>query len=190
MGVIFACVLLGAYSLCLAQQANTPGGNRALMEEWKSKQNIVKQEIYEKLKQEGQLPKSGIIEFEARVKADPRDKDKVQIQINDVRVIDQDQRGPGRQVRVRANPAGNEPYVSKQSMRVPGVEYRDIEMKGGVVIQDRVEFRNIDMPGGGLSSREPVQNIPAPESAPLAVQPPAAPEPEQKSWWKKLFGMP
>lgn len=189
MGIIFAFVLLGAYSLCQAQQANTPGGNRALMEEWKSKQNIVKQEIYEKLKREGKLPKSGFIEFEARVKADPKDKDKVQIQINEIRVMDQEQRGSAGQVRVRANPAGNEPYISKHSMKVPNVEYRDIEMKGGVVIKDRVEFRNIDMPGGGISSREAVQNIPAPENPPLSAQPPPAPEPEQKSWWKKMFGM-
>lgn len=189
MGIVFACFLLAPCTQCPAQQATTPGGNRALMEEWKSKQNIIKQEIYEKLKREGQLPKSGTIEFEARVKADPNNKDRVQIQINNVRIIDNEQRGPGDPVRVRANPAGGDPYVSKHTIRVPAVEYRDIELKGGEVIRDYVEFRNIDLPGGPAGSRETVQNNAAPEKPPQPAQPPPPPEPEQKSWWKKLFGM-
>lgn len=177
---------------CSAQQGNTTGGNKALMEEWQSRQNAVKQEIYNKLKKEGKLPRNGRVEFEARVKADPKNKSKIQLEIENIRVIDESQGKTG-SVEVPARPKGAAGGANGNSIRMPEVELRNIELKGGEFLRDYIEIRDIDIPGApavvkdNVSKR--VEETKPPEEAPQAAKPAPPAEPEQKSWWKRLFGM-
>jgi hypothetical protein len=178
---------------CSAQQGNTTGGNRALMEEWQSKQNAVKQEIYDKLKKEGKLPRNGRIEFEARVKTDPKSKDKVQLEIENVRVIDENQGKSITEVPARGKGGTGGSYAVGGTIRMPEVELRNIELKGGEFLRDYIEIRDIDLPGGPAVIKDnvskPVEVSKAPEEAPQAAKPAPPAEPEQKSWWKRLFGL-
>jgi hypothetical protein len=193
LGIMFLCLLWGPCMECSAQQASTPGGNRVLMEEWQSRQTAIKQEIYDKLKKEGKLPRNGRIEFEARVKADPKSKNKVQLQIENLRIIDQSQSKSG-STEVPARGKGSSD-AHANGIRIPEVELRNIELKGGEFIRDYIEFRDIDLPGAPAVAKanvaNPVEESKVPEQPPQVPQAekPAPPEPEQKSWWKRLFGL-
>jgi hypothetical protein len=191
---MFICLLLGPRMECSAQQANTTGGNRALMEEWQSRQNAVKQEIYNKLKKEGKLPRNGRIEFEARVKTDPKNKNKVQLEIENVRVIDESEsKSAMTEVPARGNGSAGGAYAVGNTIRMPEVELRNIELKGGEFLRDHIEIRDIDIPGAPAVVKDkvskPVEEAKAPEAVPQAPKPVPPAEPEQKSWWNRLFGM-
>lgn len=193
MGILFFCVLWGPGMECTAQQGNMPGGNRALMEEWQSRQNAVKQDIYDRLKKEGKLPRNGRVEFEARVKADPKNKNKVQLEIENIRVIDENGDKSGTtEVPARAKGADGQAHAVGNTIRIPEVELRNIELKGGEFLHDSIEIRDIDLPGGSATKdnvSKPVVESKAPEEAPQAGKPAPPPEPEQTSWWRRLFGL-
>jgi hypothetical protein len=194
LGIMFICLVWGPSMECSAQQGNTSSGNRALMEEWQSRQNAVKQELYNKLKKEGRLPRNGRVEFEARVKTDPKNKKKVQLEIDNIRIIDESQGKSGSvEVPARGKGSGKEADAVGSTLRMPGVELRNIELKGGEFLRDHIEIRDIEIPGGPAIAKgnvsKPAEESKAPEAAPQVEKPTPPAEPEQKSWWKRLFGL-
>jgi hypothetical protein len=69
---------------------------------------------------------------------------------------------------------------------------RNIDLRGGEYVHDFIEIRDIDLPGVPAAAKEDISKPPEESKAPEPAQagkPAAPPEPEQKSWWRRLFGL-
>lgn len=200
IAVVLSFCLLSAPSMVRsAEEKPSFGSNRELMKEWNSNKMLVNQKIYEKLKEEGRLPKDGAIRYEAHIKADPHRKGKVQIRVDNIQVMERvgEASGkescpdPGDRKKVKAS-------TLRRSVSIPEVEMRDIPLSGSVVIMDYVELRDIELPGSSKIAGTPVAPAvstesaapPAPpQSGQTLEQPKQAPEsPAEKTWWQRLFG--
>ena len=186
--LLLACLCIGMPLANAAGQSDAPGGNRALMEVWNDRKTAVKEEIYDKLKREGKLPKDGRIEFEARIKADPNNKNKVDIQVDKLRIVHRSQNHSAKSNTTGGSSAEDGDFTAsyQQPIFFPQVEMRSIEFTGSEVIQDFVELREIVLPGsatppGGDKQLRYVPSQPSPvEETPK--------EPDNTNWWKRLFG--
>lgn len=188
--LVFLCIWIPAANA--ADPSDAVGGNRALMEEWNQKKSLVKQQIYDKLKREGKLPKNGRIEFEARIKPDPRNKDKVDIEVDKLRVIDSSKEASAQSTSKGTSTGyastskkdhGTEAY---QPIHIPQVEMRNIEFTSSAVIHDFVELRDIELPGSAVPAGRGEQQGYTPSQPPAAQELPK--EPEKKSWWERFLG--
>jgi len=186
--LLLACLCIAMPLANAAGQSDTPGGNRALMEVWNDRKTAVKEEIYDKLKREGKLPKDGRIEFEARIKADPNNKNKVDIQVDKLRIVHRSQNHSTKSKTTGGSSAEDGDFTAsyQQPMFFPQVEMRSIEFTGSEVIQDFVELQEIVLPGsatppGGDKQLRYVPSQPSP-----VLETPI--EPGKTNWWKRLFG--
>lgn len=186
--LLLACLCIAMPLANAAGQSDTPGGNRALMEVWNDRKTAVKEEIYDKLKREGKLPKDGRIEFEARIKADPNNKNKVDIQVDKLRIVHRSQNHSTKSKTTGGSSAEDGDFTAsyQQPMFFPQVEMRSIEFTGSEVIQDFVELQEIVLPGsatppGGDKQLRYVPSQPSP-----VLETPK--EPGKTNWWKRLFG--
>lgn len=186
--LILVCLCIGIPLVNVAGQSDAPGGNRELMEVWNDRKTAVKEEIYDKLKRDGKLPKDGRIEFEARIKADPNNKNKVDIQVDKLRIVHRSQNHSAKSKATGGSSAEDGDFTAsyQQPMFFPQVEMRSIEFTGSEVIQDFVELREIVLPGstappGGYKQLRYVPSQPSPvQETPN--------EPDNTNWWKRLFG--
>lgn len=62
-------------------------GQKELMQAWEAKQQDVKNKVYDRLREEGKLPKDGTVIFKARTKRDPGDQEKLLITVDEVQVV-------------------------------------------------------------------------------------------------------
>ena len=132
------------------------GGNRTLMEQWVEKKQALKQKVYEKIQEHHELPRDGVIEFEALVKRDPEDKEKIYIQLDELHILN----GSSGEV-LHAKPTEERQKEQVRKIWEPidiseYIRYEEIELdqREKTVIKDVIEVRGGRFVGGGSELTE------------------------------------
>ncbi len=172
------------------------------MEEWNARKSMVIKRIYEELKKEGKLPRNGKVIFDARIKPDPKNKDKAHISVDKLQIIERKSSSEGQTGTESSSSENINRKTINCQVNIPDVEMGSIDFSGSMVIRDYIDLQEIDLPGGprGVSKRalgganekeqrgDSVAAGPAPGEEASPQNPPVAPV-EEKSWWQKLFGI-
>jgi hypothetical protein len=145
-------LLIGASASFGMEDPKKVGGNRVLMEQRAARKALVQQKIFEALKQAQQIPRHGIVEYEARVKQDPQNKDNFFIVIDKVKVIERPPQGENRQQGVQGkDPSSLSEMIFKPIDSSGYVEKRNIDLGNAEVVNDRIEIENFGLVGGGAN---------------------------------------
>lgn len=76
--------LAAAFALLIAVPAMA--GQQELLDAWASKKQAVTEKVYERLRQEGKLPRDGSVEFKAHTRPDPDNPGSVLVEVDEVRL--------------------------------------------------------------------------------------------------------
>jgi hypothetical protein len=139
-GALALAALLAAGS-ATAQSVPLPkaqGGNKALMEDWVRKKRALRDQVYQDLSRKGLLPRDGTVSFEALVKPDPKNPDKVTVKLGSLAILERP-KGQSAQNAAKMdgpifgprNPSGRTEMI-EASIPVGGVTYNEtITIVGG-----------------------------------------------------------
>jgi len=149
----------------------TKGGNAALMDAWKARQQELSRKIAQQLFEEGRIPRDGTIRYTARVKPDAAAPGGLELRVDSLTVAPA---GPGAGVRVEG-PAATQAMDKALAPREPDIAVR---------------LKGLDVPvgtevTGALTIKD---GHPVDEPLPPSHVRPGAPTPEAPpSMWQKLL---
>ncbi len=109
--------------------AAASAGQKELMKAWADKQQAVKQQVYERLQEENQLPENGTVFFKAKVKPDPKDQNKTLIMVDEVHVSPT---LPGQ----KPAQGGQEPKVRPAPVRSVILEWEPMDVSGFLTYEE------------------------------------------------------
>ncbi len=172
-------------------EASTPaaaGGNKVLMDEWAGRRREVRDKVLSRLREQGRVPRDGTVEFEARVRPDPKDPAKLFVAVDAVRVTPfSPGKAPGKPEHVDGTAGTAAIDLALAPIELPsGVELRNLDVPVAVAFKESVTIRegNVD---------ESPAFAPAPAPAPgLTGGGAAGDEADQgflgrlKAWWHKM----
>lgn len=136
-------------------------GQKELLEAWSARKQAVTNEVYERLREEGKLPRDGAVQFKAHTKPDPEAPGKVILEVEEVLVLPRPEKGEASAgaVETRGH-SGNKksmltpitPVILEwESMDVPGyITYESLDIPVGEELVGRFDVR-----GGVIRPAQP-----------------------------------
>ena len=137
------------------EESKKIGGNKVLMEQKSAQRALVQQKVFEALRKSNQIPRQGMVEYEARVKQDPQNKDNFVIVLDKVKVIENPADGQNSRQEIQGkNPSSLSDLMFKPIDGSDSVEKRNIDLGNAEVVNDRIEIQNFGLVGGGADLGE------------------------------------
>lgn len=198
---------------CLAQSgAKNPAGNRELMNDWVQQKRNLKKKIVEELRSRHRLPKTGYVEFEARIKRNPARPDDYIVEIENFRAFNTTESRSGSAPIAAGSPVPD--GTAGPSGSIPSHIRGTIELSGRGTITERFTFQEVLNGGAGKLDHQSIADLPVSSSAAVpsddlkagegdststdrgrvedretGVEKEQADAKEPKSWWRRLLGL-